>query len=99
MSGRRGSRGRWRSVLRGGAGSFERVVERVHNSPRPPLPNKPLRVGARAMVVETLRVVGGCVAGSCAHLLRWEMELTFLVLKPFARSLSRKLCHLSLHFS
>ena len=56
-------------------------------------------MGECVVVVERVRVVGGCVAGSCAHLLRWEMELTFLVLKPFARSLSRKLCHLSLHFS
>ena len=47
-------------------------------------------------------MVGGCVAivaGSCAHLLRWEMVLTFLVIIPFTRSLSRKLSHVSLHFS
>jgi len=69
------------------------------NSPRPPLSSKPLRVGAGAGVMKRVRVVGGCVAtvaGSRAHLLRWEMVLTFLVLKHFTRSLSRKLCHVSL---
>ena len=45
----------------------------AHNSHRPPLSNKPLRIGARAVVVERVQVVGGCVAGSCADLLRWEM--------------------------
>ena len=60
-----------RSVLRGQAGSFERIVERAHNARRPPLSNKPLRIGARAVALERVRVVGGCVAlvaGSCAHL-------------------------------
>ena len=56
-------------------------------------------MGARAVVVERVRVVVGCVADSCGHLLRWEMVLTFLVLNPFTSSLSRKLCHASLHFS
>ena len=58
-------------MLGGEAGSFERIVEPAHNSPRPPLSSKPLRVGARAVVAERVRVVGGCVAtvaGSCVHL-------------------------------
>ena len=49
------------------------------------------RVQVVLVVAEMVQVAGCCVAVSCAHLLRLEMVLTFLVLKPFTRSISRKL--------
>jgi len=42
-------------------------VKRAHNSPRPPLSNKPLRAVVGAVVVERVWVVGRCVVVTCAH--------------------------------
>ena len=49
--------------------------------PRQPFPDKPLRVGTRAVVVERVREVGGCVTGMLLLTVCWgnETEYAFLV--------------------